>query len=168
MQLQQIDKSTYRKHLNIVIFSSIVSFAGLSLGLAQLAIFLFTDGQGSHFEINLAGVIVAMLIVGIVLNRIKHHEFMTEVYYVWRLKQQLNLITRKLKVINQAVENDDVAAIKILFFYYRACRQLYNLDDNTIVMDELILKANALEVRIESLNLQIAESDFEPDLLDRY
>jgi len=168
MQLQKIDKAIYRKHLNIVIVSSILVFAGLSLGLAQAAIFLFTDGQGSHFEINLAGVVLAMFIVGFGLNKVKSNGFMYEVYYVWQLKQQLNYITRKMKAINTATEKDDVIAIKIMFFYYRACRQLYELDDNTIVMDELILKSNALDVRIESLNLEVSDKDFEPDWLNRY
>jgi len=168
MQLENIDKQRYRKHLNIVIVVGIIALASLSLGLSQSAIYLFTDREGTHFWLNVAGVAIAVLIIGSVLNKYKEHEFMTEVYYVWRLKQQINYIHRKNKKINEAIEQDDVQAILIMAFYYKACRQLYELDDNTITLSSLTKKSNELEVKIESLNLVVDINDYNQNLLANY
>ena len=167
MQLQNINKKRYRQHLNHVIIGSIILFATLSLGIAQFVIWQFTDGQGSHFEINLAGVILAMLIVGGLLNRFKHHPYMSEIYYVWRLKQQINRIIRKTKAINQAVERDDTIAIQVMDYFYKASRHLYELDDNTITLEEMSLKAAAIETKMRELGLE-SGADFQPDWLNRY
>lgn len=168
MQLENINKQRYRKHLNIVIVAGIIALASLSLGLSQGAIYLFTDREGTHFWLNLAGVAIAVITIGSVLNRYKEHEFMTEVYYVWRLKQQINYIHRKNKKINEAVEQDDVSAILIMAFYYQACRQLYELDDNTITLSSLTKKSNELERKIESLSLTIDINNYQQDLLKPY
>ncbi len=168
MQLENINKQRYRKHLNIVIVAGIIALASLSLAISQSAIYLFTDREGTHFWLNVAGVAIALLLIGSVLNRYKDHDFMTEVYYVWRLKQQINYIHRKNQKINQAVEQDDVNAILIMAFYYKACRQLYELDDNTITLSSLTQKSNELEVKIESLSLTIDVNDYQQDMLKSY
>jgi len=167
MQLQSIDKARYRKHLNRVIAISILAFAGLSLGIAQFVIWQFTDGRGSHFNINLMGVIFAMLMVGLVLNKLKHHSFMTEIYYVWQLKQQLNQIIRRSLKLNQAVERNDPIAIQIMDYFYRASRQLYELDDNTITLEEHSTKALKIKNQMASLNIASIDSP-DPENLSRY
>lgn len=168
MQIEKIDKQRYRKHLNKVIIAGILALTALSLGISQSAIFLFTDREGSHFWLNVAGVASALLIIGSVLNKYKNHDFMTEVYYVWRLKQQINYIHRKSIKLNKAVEENDATAILIMAFYYKACRQLYELDDNTITLSSLTKKSNELEQKITSLNLEIDTNNYDQSLLQPY
>ena len=168
MQIEKIDKQRYRKHLNKVIIAGILALTALSLGISQSAIFLFTDREGSHFWLNVAGVASALLIIGSVLNKYKSHDFMTEVYYVWRLKQQINYIHRKSIKLNKAVEENDATAILIMAFYYKACRQLYELDDNTITLSSLTKKSNELEQKIASLNLEIDTNNYDQSLLQPY
>lgn len=168
MQIENINKTRYRKHLNKVIIAGIVALIALSLGLSQSAIFLFTDREGTHFWLNVAGVAIAVLTIGSVLNKYKNHEFMTEVYYVWRLKQQINYVHRKSIKLNKAIEENDATAILIMAFYYKACRQLYELDDNTITLSALTKKSNDLEQRITSLNLNIDVNNYDQSLLQPY
>lgn len=168
MKLESIDKSVYRSHLNRILWVSIVAFASMSLLISQVTIYLFTDREGTHFWLNVMGVVVSMIIIGSVFNRIKSHPYFYEVYYVWRLKQQINYIIRKNKALEQAVEQDDVKAIKIMVFYYKACEQLYTLDDNTITMSALNKKSNALQEKIDALNLSIDISDYSVDMLKAY
>lgn len=168
MNIETIDKSTYRKHLNIVIVVAAVSLAVLSLAISQTTIYLFTDREGTHFWLNLMGVVVSVVILGGLLNKYKHHPFMKEVYYVWQLKQQINYIYRKQKKIDAAVETNDIDALTIMRFYYLACEQLYTLDDNTITMDSLALKSNALNARIDELNVDIKASNYQQKLLDKF
>ena len=93
---------------------------------------------------------------------------MHEVIYVWDLKQVLNLIHRRNKKLELAVEQNDVTAMQIMYFYYKACHQLYTLDDNTITLSSLNQKINKLDTQIESLNLTITADDFAPDTLAKY
>lgn len=159
MKIEQIDKQTYRKHLNIVIIISIIAFAALSLLISQSLIYFFTDRQGTHFWLNVTGVVTSMIIVGFILKRISVRPYMKEVTYVYKLKHQINLITRKLRKIEQAKDNLDHNAIIILSFYYNACYQLYNLDDNTITLPELVQKQNALDqLKLDSSIIADAES----------
>ena len=71
MTLQNIDKLTYRKRLNIVIACAIVTLLVFALGTSTLLIQLVGNQNGSNFVLNLVGVIFAGLTVGIVLYRIR-------------------------------------------------------------------------------------------------
>ena len=97
MKLHEINKQRYRKHLNIIIVAAIVVLSILSLSISQSLIAFFPSEQGTHFHWNLTGVIFGSLIIGFVLKRYRSHHFMTEVMYVWDLKQALNQVTRKLQ-----------------------------------------------------------------------
>ncbi|KMT66074.1 DUF3087 domain-containing protein [Catenovulum maritimum] len=168
MQLQKIDKARYRKHLNIVIVTSILTLAISSLAIAQGLIHLYPDESGSHFHWNLLGVVAGCLIVGLTLSRVKLHDFMREVYYVWQLKQVLNQIQRKLAKVKKAVEQDDVNAMIVLNYYYQACRHLWQLDDNTITLDDLGVWQTTLDSKAEALNLNLKMEDFDLALLQQY
>ena len=45
----------------------------------------------SHFTLNLAGFVVAVLLVAYAVYRFRDHPFMDEVVYVWNLKKQQSL-----------------------------------------------------------------------------
>ncbi|MDU0112781.1 DUF3087 domain-containing protein [Psychrosphaera aquimarina] len=168
MKLENIDKTRYRKHLNKVILACIVGLIVLSLSISTLVIYLVNDGESSHFWINFAGVVIASIIIGSILAKYKQHPFMYEIAYVWDLKQVLNQIHRKSKKINLAVNENDVTAIEIMYFYYKACIQLYTLDDNTITLSSLNIKAAELDRQIASLNLTISTDNFERKSLSAY
>ncbi len=168
MKFETIDKQVYRKRLNILIAIGVVSLMVLSLGISQSVIYFFTDREGSHFWINLMGVVVAMIIIGSALNKFKTHPLMREIYYVWQLKQQINYIYRKSKKIDAALEENDVDALTIMSFYYKACTQLYNLDDNTITMSSLTKKSNELQDKIDNLNIEVSADNYQPYLLHRF
>ena len=168
MKLENIDKTRYRKHLNKVILACIVGLIVLSLSISTLVIYLVNDGESSHFWINFAGVVIASIIIGSILAKYKQHSFMYEIAYVWDLKQVLNQIHRKSKKINLAVNENDVTAIEIMYFYYKACIQLYTLDDNTITLSSLNIKAAELDSQIASLNLTINTDNFERKSLSAY
>lgn len=168
MKLESIDKSVYRSHLNRILWVSIITFASMSLLISQASIYFFTDREGTHFWLNVMGVVVSMIIIGSVFNRLKSHPYFYEVYYVWRLKQQINFIIRKNKALEQAVNQGDVQAMTIMTFYYKACEQLYNLDDNTITMSALNKKSNELNDKVNSLNVSIDISNYNAELLKDY
>jgi hypothetical protein len=168
MQLESVNKLRYRRHLNIVIVASIAVFASASLGLGQVLIALFPDPDGSHFHWNLLGVIISALIVGSVLKSLKHHPFMTEVTYIWELKQTLNKITRKMRKLEAAAADGDVAAMQAMQFSYSGSRLLWELDDNTLVMEELSVAQAKLDALAAQYNVTLDPEQFSLESLRRW
>ncbi|MCK5395754.1 MAG: DUF3087 domain-containing protein [Gammaproteobacteria bacterium] len=168
MQLREIDKTRYSKHLKVVFAGMAVALMIIAVGASTLFIFLFSSPEVSHFSHNLAGVAAAAAIVFIVLNKFRQHPYMFEVVYVWDLKQQLNRIHRKLRKIEAAVEHNDNDAMIIMNFMYRGSKQLYELDDNTITMEGLVSKIRVLDQRMEDAGLSLSTDTYNPTMLDRF
>jgi hypothetical protein len=168
MQLIEIDKTRYRKHLRIVFAAIAVALAIIAIGSSTLIIHLFSSPEADHFWHNLAGVIIAAIVVGITLNKLRSNPFMFEVVYVWDLKQQLNRIHRKLKSIEQKIEHNDHGAMTIMNYMYKGSKQLYELDDNTITMTTLNSKIRALDKMMEDAGLDTSTDSFSPDMLDKF
>jgi hypothetical protein len=168
MQLKEIDKTRYRKHLNVVFAGIVIALVIIGPGSSTLYIYFLSTPEESHFIHNLAGVVTAAGIVVYVLNKLRTHPFMLEVVYVWDLKQQLNRIHRKQRQIEAAVEKDDHDAMIILKFQYRGSKQLYELDDNTITMDSLLSKIRVLDKRIEAAGLNTPINAYQPSMLDKF
>ncbi|ABM03628.1 conserved hypothetical protein [Psychromonas ingrahamii 37] len=137
MQLVLINKQRYRRHLNIVIAACITTLVIGSLGVAQLLILLFPDPSGSHFYWNLLGVIATCLLLVTLLLKFKTHDFMTEVTYVWDLKQSLNKITRAMRKLKMAANQGNENAMNALQYSYDGSRQLWLLDDNVLTLESL-------------------------------
>lgn len=168
MKLHTINKPRYRKHLNILLVILSVSLIAMALLFGQLLITLLSDGQDSNFIFNLAGVVLAAIACLTFIYNVRHHDFMVEVYYIWQLKQDLNMIYRKLRKIEAAVEDNNVDAITILNYYYTASVQIFKLDDNTITLDSLQLEIDKLNNQIETKNLTIKEEDYNANLLEQF
>ena len=168
MRLLSIDKSRYRKHYRIVFAAITAALIVIALTTSSFLIQWFGDPQGSNFSLNLVGVVVAVVVVSVVVFRLRQHSFMHEVMYVWNLKKQLNLIYRKQHKIEPLIEENDVDAMTIMNYMYRGSKQLYELDDNTITIDDLGIKMKYLDGRIEAAGLNVDTDDFEPSMLDRF
>jgi hypothetical protein len=168
MRLRPIDKQIYARRYRIVFAAIVAALIIISLSVSALLIRWFGSEQGSNFWLNLAGVGFAGLTVSWVIYRLRQHPWLDEVVYVWQLKQQLNRIYRKQRHIEPLVEQNDHQAIVIMNYMYQGSRQLFELDDNTITMEDLALKINALNSRIESLGLRVSSDDYSPQMLDRY
>lgn len=174
MNLQEIDKARYRKHLNVVIVALVASLLALSLLFSSVLISLYgaqlvaAGTIDDHFWLNLSGVALAVIVLSLLMSQIKHHPFMTEVLYVWRLKQALNPIYRKLRKIKAGAEEGEREALLILYFYYRASKHLYKLDDNVITLDEIERDIAWVDGLIEQQAFEVELSDYQADLLKAY
>lgn len=168
MQLIKIDKARYRRHLNRVIVGSIAALAIGSLAIAQILIALFPDASGSHFHWNLLGVVVTTLTIGWLLNKYRTHAYMTEVVYVWDLKQALNKITRKVPKLKAAAQAGNADALLALQYSYAGSRLLWHLDDNSIVMEELSVAQLELDSLITKYNLTLNTDDYNDLILNQF
>jgi FtsH-binding integral membrane protein len=168
MQLENIDKNTYRTRLNRIIVACIASLAGLSLLVSQVLILIFPSESGSHFHWNLLGVIIGALLVVSVLLKFKKHPKMTEVAYVWDLKHQLNLIYRKNRKLLAEAKAGNPQAMLALQFSYAGSRQLWQLDDNSITMDSLNKAQNQLDEWVEQYGVLVDITQYREELLQQF
>lgn len=168
MQLLNINKSRYRKHLNIVIVGFIAVLLTLALVFGQLLITAFAEEGVSNFRYNLLGVVLALLACAAILHSVKNSIFFKEIYYVWQVKQIQNLIYRKLKKIKAAAENDETNALTILVFYYQSLQQVYQLDDNTLTIATVDKNLNDLQETITNKSFTISAEQFDKKLLNSY
>jgi hypothetical protein len=168
VQLKKINKARYRKHLNYVIGVCVVVLTVGSLGVAQCLIALFPDSDGSHFHWNLTGVIFTSVSIGTVLLKMKHHAFMYEVAYVWDLKQALNQITRKMLKLKQAAELGNADAMLAIQFSYAGSKQLWELDDNTITMEDLTVWQAQLDALARRFNIELDITYYKSSILKQF
>ncbi|MFC4701324.1 DUF3087 domain-containing protein [Glaciecola siphonariae] len=168
MKLIDVNKARYRRHLNRVIAACIVSLALGSLGISQSLIALFPDPSGSHFHWNLLGVIVTSIAIGLTLKHFRGHSFMTEVVYVWELKKVLNRINRKMTKLQKAAEQGNVDAMNAIQYSYAGSRLLWQLDDNTIMMDELTVNQAQLDALAAKHNVTLSAENYKEELLNNF
>lgn len=168
MQLQQIDKSRYDKHFKMVFALIVVALLCVSLLVSTLLIHLVGNPDGGNFWLNFAGVVVGAITIATFLDRFRAHPFLTEVVYVWDLKQMLNRIQRKQEKLKAAIAEGDRNAMIIMNFHFNGARQLYELDDNTITMDQLLEEEAAFHRRMAEHGVSLTLDEFDPRLLDRY
>lgn len=169
MQLKQINKQTYRKRLNRITILSILALVVISLSSSTLLIMLLSDGQGSNFWLNFTGVVIACIVVGFSLKKLRTSDYFTEVAYIWALKHELNLIQRKIRAIDQAAaEHNDADAILIQAYSYAGSALIWQLDDNTLMMSELNMASNKLQQKITDLHLDIDINNYHRSLLDKF
>ena len=186
MQLIDIDKTRYRKHLNIVIVGFISSLLIFSLLFGTVLISLFstvgdtaqlaqsavdttaTGEQETNFKYNFLGVVLALLANAAILHSVKNNDFFKEIYYVWQVKQLQNLIYRKLTKIKAAGKAGEEKALIILAFYYQSQIQVYQLDDNTITLSSIEKQLQQVNDTITEHGLDISAAQFEKSLITSY
>ncbi|WP_333796527.1 DUF3087 family protein [Rheinheimera sp.] len=168
MQIKDINKDTYRSHLNVIIVAAIAVFAALGVGLSSLLIHYFGGPQGDNFIWNLLGVSIGGFIAAACLKKLKHTPYFYEVAYVWDLKQELNLINRKLTHLKQACNSGNVDAMIIMLYNYHGSRQLWQLDDNVLNLQELELELIQLEDKIRQTGLKLDPGQYQRSLLDKF
>lgn len=168
MQLINVNKSRYRRHLNIVIVTCVAVLAIGSLSISQALIAFFPDESGSHFHWNLTGVIITSLSIALLLNKYRNHDFMTEVVYVWELKKALNRITRKMMKLRPAAQEGNVNAMIAINYSYAGSRLLWQLDDNTIIMDQLAIDQAELDLLAAKYQVSLCPEAYDETILTAF
>jgi hypothetical protein len=168
MKLRPIDKLRYRKHYRIVFAAIVIGLTVISLGCSTLLISWIGSPNQTHFTLNLAGFVVAVLLVAYTVYRFRDHPFMNEVVYVWNLKKQLNRIYRKQHKIEPLIEDNNADAMVIMNYMYQGSKQLYELDDNTITLEDLAIKTRHLNTKLNEKGLKLNTDDYDSGLLSQF
>ena len=166
MKLQTIDKALYRKRLNILLVTNVAVLLITALSVSNILIVLFgSEVDGDNFWWNLLGVAAGLAVIVGLFKVLVTKPFMAEVNYVRSLKQEMNRIYRSSKKLQAALEANDNNAIIISYFNLQASKQVYQLDNNTLTMDELNEKIKLLDEKIAELGLTVSVEDYQSSLL---
>jgi len=168
VQLQTIDKKRYRDHARKTTFGAIALLLGGSLLLSSLLIHLVGDATGSNFNLNLASVIIMIAIMVIALLKFRSNPYFYEMDYVWRVKFELSHINRKILAVEKAAKNHNNIALDILGYYYQATQQVWLLDDNTISMEEFVIKESKFKQWMIDANHKAEISNYSRVLLHKF
>lgn len=168
MQLQTIDKALYQRRYKRVAITLALSLAVLGLSFSTLLIAIMGNSI-NNTALNAAGVLLAVAVLISALQHLKVKPYFVEVAYVWSLKQELNQITRRLRHVKTAAESGNRNAMVILSFSYAGSKQLWQLDDNTLIMDELQgWQAQLAEQQQRYGIAEVSETEYRRELLKAF
>lgn len=166
MKLHPIDKPTYKQRYKTVVFGLIAGLAVLSLSFSTILISLYGDTEaGSNTLLNAFGVALAATLLAIIAHSVKRKPYFAEVVYVWTLKQELMQINRRINNIKAAAAQGDHNAMTVLNYCYTGSEQVWQLEDNTLVMDELHTWMSDLEQLRQKFNVELSLEDYHRELL---
>jgi hypothetical protein len=167
MQLYPIDKSIYNKRIKIFFFAICLFMITISLLVSTLLIHFFSFGEGNNFWLNVAGILVAASAFAAVYRHYKTHPFLKDIVFVRALKAQLNYIYRKQQPLLKATQAGDPTAMAVLDFSYNTAKFVYELDNNTLTLEELNKAHNELKALAEKYQVTEFET-YSRDLLKNY
>ena len=174
MKILNIDKDTYRKKTNLVMVGFVGCLAVLALVFGFILIALFgsegitESGSTGNFHLNVLGVILAVIVSSVVMNKVKSNPYFNEIMYVWKLKQIHNRIYRRLAKIKEKAARNDHDSLLILAFYYTTQQQVFNLDNNTLTITEVQKSLDATNEQAAEMNFSFDLNNFDVGLLDKY
>jgi hypothetical protein len=145
MQLLPIDKVLYSKNLKTTFFAICAYLLITGVGLSSLLIYFFGAINGDNFWLNITGVVIAALSIWQIYKKFKPHPYLKDIVYVRAIKIQLNYIYRKQRKLLLAAQEGDAIAMSILDFSYRASKYVYELDDNTLTIEEILIAQKQLQ-----------------------
>jgi len=157
VQLRTVNKKQYRKRLKNTTLAVITTLFVGSLSISALFITLLGSSTESNFNLNLASVFITLILVGMFFINAKSLPYFDEMFYVWKVKFELSHIQRNIKKIESAAKKQNELALIVLAYYYQATHQIWLLDDNTLTIEEFLVK----ESRFKEWVLQ---SNHNPDV----
>ena len=93
---------------------------------------------------------------------------MKEAMYAWRLKRHIMYIYNAMSLLQKAVDQGDVEAIKILRFYQLGTEQMYTLDNNVHDLSELRVQMEELESKMNAIGIEVNQTEFDMKSVDVY
>lgn len=166
MTLPVIDKAQYKKRLNWLQGSAVVLLMLSALLFSNVLVSNYGSDE-SNLWLNATAVLLSVLLLSLLFALIKNRPWMADIRYIMQLKQRLNRIYRASKVVDAALANDQTNAIIVRYFSLHASKYLYQLEDNTLTLEELQQQIDALDEQIARLQLTLSVDDYSDDILQQ-
>lgn len=168
--LQELHPDDYRQQTRKATFVIVLIFTSIAMFLASLLALVFgspTD-ESSNFKLNLTGVLLGVVVTAILTNSIlKKQPWMAASVYGWRLKRSLMSVTNSMHCVKAGVDADDILAMRVLRFYHLGLIQMQHLDGNPGLEPEQVRDINALQDKMQGLNLDLQQNSLNPDWISQ-
>ena len=167
--IENIEPNHYRKQTRKATMMIMGLCVVISFCTARLAINLLGDYSNNHLVLNFIGAFVGVIITAaIVKHYFSDKKWMKEAVYSWKLKRHLMGISNILNKLEQAVENNDIHAIKTLRFYHLGTAQMHQLEDNHHALIDLKPEMNALEEKMKKMEITLEQLQFDLSEIEKY
>ena len=168
-KIEEIDPVYYRKQTRKSTMIIVAIFIVIGFSTARLAVTHLGEYTDNHIVLNFLGAFVGLLItLGIVNGFFKSAPWMKETMYAWRLKRHTMYIYNAMRFVQEAADQGDVEAIKILRFYQLGTEQMYILDNNTHDLAELRMRMQELESKMKAMGIELNQIEFDMKSVDVY
>ena len=144
-KLEEIDPVFYRKQTRKSTLIIMALFLVIGFITANLAVKWLGDYSNNHIVLNFLGALVGLFITfAIVKLFFVDKPWMLEAMYAWRLKRRLMYIGNVKRQLEEAIENNDPNAMKVMRFYHLGLEQMHKLEDNHHALIDLEAEKKAL------------------------
>ncbi len=168
-KIEDIDPDHYRKQTRKSTLIIMGIFIVIGFITARLTIVYFGEYTDSHIALNLLGAFAGLLITFWIVNTFfKDADWMKEAIYAWRLKRHLMYIYNVMNRLQNAADQGDVEAIKILRFYQLGTEQMYRFDNNSHELTELASQMRKLESKMNDMGIETNQTEFDMKSADAY
>ncbi|NOQ78951.1 MAG: DUF3087 family protein [Gammaproteobacteria bacterium] len=168
-KIEEIDPVHYRKHTRKSTMIIMGIFIIIGFITARLTIVYFGESSNNHIVLNFLGAFAGLLITfGIVNAFFIDANWMKEALYAWRLKRHIMYIYNAMNRLQDAADQGDVEAIKILRFYQLGTEQMYRLDNNSHELIELKSQMRELESKMKEMGIEANQTEFDMESVDGY
>ncbi|WP_198265414.1 DUF3087 family protein [sulfur-oxidizing endosymbiont of Gigantopelta aegis] len=168
-KIEEIDPVHYRKQTRKSTLIIMGIFIVIGFTTARYTVVYFGEYSDSHIVLNFLGAFVGLLITfGIVNTFFKDANWMKEAMYAWRLKRHIMSIYNAMKPLQEAADQGDIEAIKILRFYHLGTEQMYQLDNNSHGLMELKSQMQALEAKMKEMDIEANQTEFNMESVAAY
>ncbi len=163
--LEPHNPSSYQRKARMIS----IAMAGQLIVFGLLFSMLLTAAFGSSLWLNALGVFLGLLATSAMFAVLKDRPWMTEMRYVWQLKQHLSHISGYLQPLRRAVEEENRLALDIVTFYHQGMTQLAELNGRTTDDDsERLAEKMQIKVKRETLGLPAQVDSFDPQDLKAF
>lgn len=168
-KIEEIDPVHYRKQTRKSTMIIMGIFIVIGFITARFTVAYFGEYSDNHIVLNFLGAFAGLLITFWIVNAFfKNAIWMKEAMYAWRLKRHIMYIYNAMNRLQEAADQGDVDAIKILRFYQLGTEQMYRLDNNSHELIELRSQMQELESKMKEMGIEANQTEFDMESVDGY
>ncbi|MCU7835279.1 MAG: DUF3087 domain-containing protein [gamma proteobacterium symbiont of Taylorina sp.] len=168
-KIEEIDPVHYRKQTRKSTMIIMGIFIVIGFITARYTVVYFGEYSDNHIVLNFLGAFAGLLITFWIVNAFfKDANWMKESMYAWRLKRHIMYIYNAMNRLQEAADQGDVEAIKILRFYQLGTEQMYRLDNNSHELFELRSQMQELESKMKEMGIETNQTEFDMESVDGY
>lgn len=168
-KIEEIDPVHYRKQTRKSTMIIMGIFIVIGFITARLTVIYFGEYLNNQIVLNFLGAFAGLLITFWIVNAFfKDANWMKEAMYAWHLKRHIMTIYNAMKRLQEAADQGDVKAIKILRFYQLGTEQMYRLDNNSHELIELRSQMQELKSKMKEMGIEVNQTEFDMESVDNY